>query len=185
MSRTAWFTSVMGIINSITMLAIILAGAAVVRERAPGTMDHLLVMPLTPFEIAMSKIGANGLVIIVAVGPVAVSGRARAPWHTERRIDPTVSSWRRRSICSSRPQSASSSVPSRDRCRSSACSFCWPILPLGDAVRQQYVSREHAALARGDPLRRRPPCISCRWRKRSFIAAPALRWFGGSSSSRS
>jgi ABC-2 type transport system permease protein len=63
-----WFTSVMGIINSITMLAIILAGAAVVREREHGTMDHLLVMPLTPFEIAMAKIWANGLVIIVAVG---------------------------------------------------------------------------------------------------------------------
>ena len=31
-------------------------------------MDHLLVMPLTPFEIAMSKIWANGLVIVVAVG---------------------------------------------------------------------------------------------------------------------
>ena len=65
---TAWFTSVMGIINSITMLAIILAGAAVVREREHGTMDHLLVMPLTPFEIAMAKIWANALVITVAVG---------------------------------------------------------------------------------------------------------------------
>lgn len=64
---TAWFTSVMGIINNITMLAIILAGAAVVREREHGTMDHLLVMPLTPFEIAMSKVWANGLVIAVAV----------------------------------------------------------------------------------------------------------------------
>ncbi|HTS90490.1 MAG TPA: ABC transporter permease [Stellaceae bacterium] len=65
---TAWFTSVMGIINGVTMLAIILAGAAVVREREHGTMDHLLVMPLTPFEIAMSKVWANGLVITVAVG---------------------------------------------------------------------------------------------------------------------
>lgn len=65
---TAWFTSVMAIINSITMLAIILAGAAIIREREHGTMDHLLVMPLTPFEIAMSKVWANGLVIIVAVG---------------------------------------------------------------------------------------------------------------------
>ena len=65
---TAWFTSVMGIINSISMLAIILAGAAIVREREHGTMDHLLVMPLTPFEIAMSKVWANGLVITVAVG---------------------------------------------------------------------------------------------------------------------
>jgi ABC-2 type transport system permease protein len=67
-TTTAWFTSVMGIINSISMLAIILAGAAIVREREHGTMDHLLVMPLTPFEIAMSKVWANGLVITIAVG---------------------------------------------------------------------------------------------------------------------
>jgi len=65
---TSWFTSVMGIINNITMLGIILAGAAIVREREHGTMDHLLVMPLTPFEIAMSKVWANGLVITVASG---------------------------------------------------------------------------------------------------------------------
>ena len=65
---TAWFTTVMGIINNVTMLAIVLAGAAIVRERERGTLDHLLVMPLTPFEIAMSKVWANGLVITVAVG---------------------------------------------------------------------------------------------------------------------
>lgn len=65
---TAWFTSVMGIISSVTLLAIILAGAALVREREHGTMDHLMVMPLTPFEIAMSKIWANGFVIVVAIG---------------------------------------------------------------------------------------------------------------------
>jgi ABC-2 type transport system permease protein len=65
---TAWFSSVMGIISSVTMLAIILAGAALVREREHGTMDHLLVMPLSPFEIAMSKIWANAFVIAVAVG---------------------------------------------------------------------------------------------------------------------
>jgi ABC-2 type transport system permease protein len=65
---TAWFTGVMGIINSVSMLAIILAGAAIVREREHGTMDHLLVMPLTPFEVAMSKVWANGLVITIAVG---------------------------------------------------------------------------------------------------------------------
>ena len=66
--NTAWFISVMAIINNITMLAIILAGAAIVREREHGTMDHLLVMPLTPFDIAMSKVWANGLVIVVAAG---------------------------------------------------------------------------------------------------------------------
>ena len=64
---TAWFTSVMTIISNISMLVIILAGAAIVREREHGTMDHLLVMPVTPFEIAMSKVWANGLVITVAV----------------------------------------------------------------------------------------------------------------------
>jgi ABC-2 type transport system permease protein len=50
------------------MLAIIVPGAAVVREREHGTMDHLLVMPLSPFEIAISKIWANGFVITVAAG---------------------------------------------------------------------------------------------------------------------
>ncbi len=63
---TAWFTSLMGIINSVTMLAIILAGAAIIREREHGTMDHLLVLPVTPFEIAMSKVWANSLVITIA-----------------------------------------------------------------------------------------------------------------------
>ncbi|HTS87112.1 MAG TPA: ABC transporter permease [Gemmatimonadales bacterium] len=67
-ATTAWFTSIMGIINNVTMLAIILAGAAVVREREHGTMDHLLVMPVTPFEIALAKVWANGLVITAAVG---------------------------------------------------------------------------------------------------------------------
>lgn len=65
---TAWFTSVMGVITNVTMLGIILAGAAVVREREHGTMDHLLVMPVTPFEIAMAKVLGNSLVLTVAVG---------------------------------------------------------------------------------------------------------------------
>ena len=72
---SAWFMSVMGLINNVTMLAIILAGAAIVREREHGTMDHLLVMPLTPFEIAISKIWSNGLVIVVAVASSLAFGR--------------------------------------------------------------------------------------------------------------
>lgn len=63
----AWFTGLMEVVNNVTMLSIILAGAAIIREREHGTMDHLLVMPLTPFEIAMSKVWANGFVITVAV----------------------------------------------------------------------------------------------------------------------
>ncbi|HEY2617021.1 MAG TPA: ABC transporter permease [Acetobacteraceae bacterium] len=63
---TSWFNSIMGIVNNVTMLAIILSGAAVVREREHGTMDHLLIMPLTPLQIAMAKIVGNGFVITVA-----------------------------------------------------------------------------------------------------------------------
>jgi ABC-2 type transport system permease protein len=64
---SAWFTSVMEIIENITMLSIVLTGAAFIREREHGTIEHLLVMPLTPFEIMMAKVWANGLVIVLAV----------------------------------------------------------------------------------------------------------------------
>ena len=91
---TAWFTSVMGIINNISMLAIILAGAAVVREREHGTMDHLLVMPLTPFEIAMSKVWANGLVITVAVA-FSLYFVVRALLHVPiAGLNPAIHPWR-------------------------------------------------------------------------------------------
>ena len=56
------------IINQITLLTVVLTGAAVIREREHGTLEHLLVMPLTAFEIAMAKVWANGLVILIATG---------------------------------------------------------------------------------------------------------------------
>jgi ABC-2 type transport system permease protein len=65
---TAWFSSVVAIINQITLLTVVLTGAAVIREREHGTLEHLLVMPLTAFEIAMAKVWANSLVILVATG---------------------------------------------------------------------------------------------------------------------
>ena len=63
---SAWFTGVVAIINYLTLLTVVLTGAAVIREREHGTLEHLLVMPLTAFEIAMAKIWANGLVILIA-----------------------------------------------------------------------------------------------------------------------
>ena len=65
---TELFGAVMAIIGNINMLALVLAGAAIIREREHGTMDHLLAMPLTPLEIAAAKVWANGLVIAIAVG---------------------------------------------------------------------------------------------------------------------
>lgn len=61
-----WFTPVMQVINNITMLTVILTGAAFIREREHGTIEHLLVMPVRPIDILLSKVWANGLVIVVA-----------------------------------------------------------------------------------------------------------------------
>jgi len=62
----AWFGAIMEIINNVTMLAIILTGAALIREREHGTVEHLLVMPLTPFEIMVSKVWSMALVVLLA-----------------------------------------------------------------------------------------------------------------------
>jgi len=59
-----WFVGIAAIINNVTLLAIILAGAAVVREREHGTIEHLLVLPLRPSDIMLAKIWANALAIV-------------------------------------------------------------------------------------------------------------------------
>ena len=62
----AWFGAVNNVIFSITMLAIVLTGAALIREREHGTIEHLLVMPVTPTEIMVSKVWSMGLVVLLA-----------------------------------------------------------------------------------------------------------------------
>ncbi|PKO87613.1 MAG: ABC transporter permease [Betaproteobacteria bacterium HGW-Betaproteobacteria-10] len=62
-----WFGGVMEVINNVTMLTVVLVGAAFIREREHGTIEHLLVMPLTPFEIMLAKIWANGLAVLIGV----------------------------------------------------------------------------------------------------------------------
>ena len=64
--KSSWFTSVMQIISNLTMITVMLTGAALIREREQGTVEHLLVMPVVPAEIMLSKILANGIVILVA-----------------------------------------------------------------------------------------------------------------------
>ncbi len=61
-----WFSAINALLNQISMLTIILTGAALLREREHGTIEHLLVMPLTSFQIVLSKVWANGLIILVA-----------------------------------------------------------------------------------------------------------------------
>ncbi|MDL2298849.1 ABC transporter permease [Synergistaceae bacterium OttesenSCG-928-D05] len=64
----AWFGSLMDIINNITMMAIILTGTALIREREHGTIEHLLAMPVTPGEIMIAKVWSMGLVVLVTSG---------------------------------------------------------------------------------------------------------------------
>lgn len=61
-----WFGAVMEMINNVTMLAIVLTGAALIREREHGTIEHLLVMPVTPLEIMMSKVWSMAVVVLAA-----------------------------------------------------------------------------------------------------------------------
>jgi ABC-2 type transport system permease protein len=62
---SSWFMAVMQIVNMCTLLGIVLTGAALIREREHGTIEHLLVMPLTAAEIMLAKVWANALVILV------------------------------------------------------------------------------------------------------------------------
>ena len=62
----AWFGSIVELIGNITMLAIVLTGAALIREREHGTVEHLLAMPITPFEIMSAKVWAMMLVVLLA-----------------------------------------------------------------------------------------------------------------------
>lgn len=62
----AWFGALMEIINNVTMLSIILSGAALIREREHGTVEHLLVMPVSPAQIMLAKVWSMGLVVLLA-----------------------------------------------------------------------------------------------------------------------
>ena len=62
----SWFGSITEIINNVTMLSILLTGAALIREREHGTIEHLLVMPVTPGEIMLAKVWSMATVVLLA-----------------------------------------------------------------------------------------------------------------------
>jgi ABC-2 type transport system permease protein len=64
--KEGWFGAFMELINNVTMLSIILTGAALIREREHGTIEHLLVMPVTPAEIMLAKVWSMGSVVLLA-----------------------------------------------------------------------------------------------------------------------
>lgn len=65
---SGWFGALTNVSHMITMLSIVLTGAALIREKEHGTVEHLLVMPVSAAEIMISKIWSMGLVVLVASG---------------------------------------------------------------------------------------------------------------------
>ena len=62
----SWFGAVMEVINNVTMLSIVLTGASLIREREHGTVEHLLVMPVTPLgDHDQQKSGQWGVVVLI------------------------------------------------------------------------------------------------------------------------
>lgn len=77
-----WFGAVMELIDRVTMLSIILTGAALIREREHGTVEHLLAMPVTPFEIMCSKVWSMAVVVLLCTAfamVVVVRGLLEVP----------------------------------------------------------------------------------------------------------
>ena len=65
-NQSSWFMGAAMAGNNIMLITLVLVGAAVIREREHGTMEHLLVMPVTATEIVAAKILANGSVVSAA-----------------------------------------------------------------------------------------------------------------------
>ena len=144
--KTAWFSAMTQVINQITLLTVILTGAALIREREQGTVEHLLVMPVVPAEIMLAKMLANGLVILVAAMLSLQFVVHLVDRRADRWLDFAVPA-RRGALCAG---GGGARHPARH-----AVDDDGPIRPLGDAgsdrhaiaVGQQHADGEHAGLA--------------------------------------
>ena len=178
---TSWFTSVMGVISSTTMLAIILAGAAVVREREHGTVEHLLVMPVTPFGIAMAKIWANEPDHRRRRRAVAGFCRKRAVARADRGLDPALSV-RRAALPVFRHFGRGFSRHHRaDHAATRPALYSGRRAPE-PAFRRQYPARNCSRPGCGPSWRPRRQPISSRSPRPSSIVAPGSTWSGSVSS---
>lgn len=68
-----WFNTVSEWLTMLTIAAIVLPAAALVRERERGTIEQLLVAPLEPLQVVLSKVLAMVLVMLAGTA-VAVLG---------------------------------------------------------------------------------------------------------------
>lgn len=68
-----WFNTISEWLTMLTIAAIVLPAAALVRERERGTIEQLLVAPLAPLQVVLSKVLAMVLVMLAGTA-VAVVG---------------------------------------------------------------------------------------------------------------
>lgn len=68
-----WFNTVSEWLTMLTIAAIVLPAAALVRERERGTVEQLLVAPLAPLQVVLAKVLAMVLVMLAGTA-VAVLG---------------------------------------------------------------------------------------------------------------
>lgn len=63
--NNAWFFSISELLMMTTLLTILLSTAAMAREKERGTIEQLLVSPLTPLQILLPKVLAMTFVVVV------------------------------------------------------------------------------------------------------------------------
>jgi ABC-2 type transport system permease protein len=68
--QDSWFMAVIEMLTIISLFAILLPAAAMAREKEKGTVEQLLVSPLTPFQIMLPKVLS---MTVVALAGTAVS----------------------------------------------------------------------------------------------------------------
>jgi ABC-2 type transport system permease protein len=75
-----WFQSISHVLRMITVFAVLLPAVALVREKERGTVEQLLVSPLSPFQIMLSKVLAMTAVILICTA-IAIYGVLRPVFH--------------------------------------------------------------------------------------------------------
>lgn len=163
-----WFGAINNVISSVTMLSIILTGAALIREREHGTIEHLLVMPVTPVEIMVSKIWSMGLVVLVASAfalVFVVQGLLAVPIYGSVSLFLVGAALQ----LLRRPALASFWQLRLVRCRSSECCSCWCFCLCRCFREGQHLAKACLKLSRQSCWQHRIR-ISSYWRNRSCFA---------------
>ena len=162
----SWFGAVMALIDMITMLSVLLTGSALIRERERGTVEHLLVMPVTPFEIMTSKVWSMGLVVLVTSAvslDVVVQGVLSVP------IQGSVALF----LCGTAlhlfaTTSLGMFLATFARTMPQfALLLIMVLLPLADALRRHDSAGKHARVQFSKSCWRRPPPTSSCWPRAS------------------